>query len=88
VISGLIFFNTINAFNLQYMAIGNLGRTLAGGDFMIKKTIEVARFEKYKYFDFGHSHDLSETGINKGLWEFKSKFGSKGFTSVTWARQL
>lgn len=81
---GLVFFNTIDGFHLQYMATNDFGRKNSLGDALILEAIEVARGEGFSSFSFGHSNENNGKLLNLGLHAFKSKFGSQVFSSKTW----
>lgn len=88
IIGGLVFFNTANSFHLQYMAIDPIGRKFSAGDFLVKKAINVAADEAYEFLNFGHSNENQGLDINESLWSFKSKFGTRDFSAITWTVEL
>lgn len=85
---GLIFFNTLNGFHLQYMAVSNFGRKLSVGDLLINYSLEIALSEKYNFFNFGHSHEKNGFDLNYNLFSYKSKFGSELDEAIRWKIDL
>jgi len=88
ILGGLIFFNALNVFHLQYMAIGDLGRKLSVGDLLILHSLKVAKSEGMKYFNFGHSHENSGLTLNYNLSSYKTKFGSHFDEAIRWSITL
>lgn len=88
ILGGLIFFNTVNIFNLQYMAIGELGRKLSVGDLLINHSLKIAESEGMNFFNFGHSHENSGLTLNYNLSSYKAKFGSHFDEAFRWRIDL
>ena len=87
-LGGLIFFNALGVFNLQYMAIGELGRKLSVGDLLIIHSLKVAESEGMNYFNFGHSNEKMGLKLNYNLSSFKAKFGSQFDEAIRWSIDL
>ena len=84
ILGGLVFFNTIRGFHLQYMAISDLGRSVGAGDFLISHAIKIAVEEQAFFFSFGHSHENLGLNINYGLLSYKAKFGTDHIDAFGW----
>ncbi len=85
---GLVFFNTLRAYHLQYMAVGEIGRKTSVGDALITESIQNAIREDFEIFGFGHSNENQGRDINFGLASFKEKFGSHFNETFCWKIQL
>jgi lipid II:glycine glycyltransferase (peptidoglycan interpeptide bridge formation enzyme) len=76
ILSGAVFFDTLNVRHLQYAATSESGRELSSNDLVNHFAIEDAKIQKKKYFDFGISTENQGKYINNGLLKYKDSFGS------------
>lgn len=75
---GLIFFNAITAWHIQYSGATPFGHKNSVLDLVIESAINEAEEAGARYFDFGISNENEGQFLNDGLYRFKSEFGGGG----------
>ena len=88
IVAATIFFNTVDSFRLQYMAVSELGRSISAGDYLILQAIKLAKELGFSYFDFGHSQESGGRFLNDSLMSFKMKFGGSNYAAFTYSLWL
>jgi hypothetical protein len=88
IVAAAIFFNTVDSFRLQYMAVSELGRSISAGDYLILQSIKLAKELGFSYFDFGHSQESGGRFLNDSLMSFKMKFGGSNYAAFTYSLWL
>lgn len=77
-LAGALLFVTPTVIHCQYLATNERGRQLHALDFLIHHLCKNT-FSKYRFFDFGHSHEQDGKKINRGLFQWKESFGAQGY---------
>jgi hypothetical protein len=76
--AGIILFNALGVWHVQYIAASATGYELSALDAVFEAAITAARAAGARFFDFGTSNEAEGTILNDGLYRFKSEFGGGG----------
>ena len=80
VVSGALFFNSINVCHCQYIGTSDLGSSLCSLDLVFNHSIAHAKEKGFLWFDFGTSNAKEGLFLNESLYTYKSEFGGTGIT--------
>jgi len=85
---GLIVFISSNVWHLQYISSTDIGLKYSILDFIIRETVNDAKNNGVRFFDFGTSNEDFGKALNTGLYKFKTEFGGGGVVYETYEVDL
>ena len=78
VVAGCIYFLTKRVWHAQYIAASELGHEISALDTLFSHSIQIAKNDGSRYFDFGTSNENNGWILNDGLYRYKHEFGGGG----------
>ncbi len=76
--AGIVVFKTRRVWHAQYIAASEAAYAVSALDAVFDYTVDAARKEGARYFDFGTSNEREGTVLNDGLYQYKHEYGGGG----------